>query len=254
MRTLLILVDGMRPDAIVNDENFKAVAEKAAYTLNARTVTPSVTLPCHISLFHSVDPQRHGITTNTFIPMARPIDGLCEVLFNNGKQCAAFHGWEQLRDISRPGSMMFTYYCSGRIIGREAMNNNVTDAAIEYLNAYPTDFAFLYLGYTDYAGHAYGWMSDGYMTAIENSWKNINKVINALPDDYSIIITADHGGHDRTHGTEMSEDMTIPLIILGSGIDKKLNLEGASIKDIAPTVTKLLNVEPNPEWEGRSLV
>ena len=27
--------------------------------------------------------------------------------------------------------------------------------------------------------------------------------------------TADHGGHDRTHGTDSPEDMTIPFIIKG---------------------------------------
>lgn len=59
MKVLLALLDGMRPDSITN------VPE-------AQTVFPSVTLPCHISLFHSVDPDRHGITTNTYTPQVRP--------------------------------------------------------------------------------------------------------------------------------------------------------------------------------------
>ena len=29
------------------------------------------------------------------------------------------------------------------------------------------------------------------------------------------VIGTDHGGHDRHHGTEMAEDMTIPWIISG---------------------------------------
>ena len=37
---------------------------------------PSVTLPCHMSLFHSVDPDRHGITTNGYVPQVRPIKGM----------------------------------------------------------------------------------------------------------------------------------------------------------------------------------
>ena len=31
----------------------------------------------------------------------------------------------------------------------------------------------------------------------------------------SLWFTADHGGHDRTHGTGSPEDMTIPFIIKG---------------------------------------
>ena len=56
MKALVVIVDGMRPDALIKTENAKFLLENSKYTLNARTVTPSVTLPCHMSLFHSVDP------------------------------------------------------------------------------------------------------------------------------------------------------------------------------------------------------
>ena len=97
-------------------------------------------------------------------------------------------------------------------------------------------------------------MSEEYMRSLDNSWENMERIINALPSDYSVIITADHGGHDRTHGTEMPEDMTIPIIMLGNGIDTAGDISGANIKDIAPTITKLLGVEPDPDWEGKSLI
>ena len=58
MKTLVVIVDGMRPDALVKTKNAKYLLENSKYTLNAKTVTPSVTLPCHMSLFHSVDPSR----------------------------------------------------------------------------------------------------------------------------------------------------------------------------------------------------
>ena len=104
------------------------------------------------------------------------------------------------------------------------------------------------------AGHNHGWMSEQYMAAMENSFNNITKLYNALPDDYVIIVTADHGGHDRTHGTELNEDMIIPMMVLSKKESIELDFEGASIKDIAPTVTKLLGVYPDDEWEGRSLL
>lgn len=52
---------------------------EGSYSLRARTVMPSVTLPCHMSLFHSVDPGRHGILTNTYVPQARPRGGAVRV-------------------------------------------------------------------------------------------------------------------------------------------------------------------------------
>jgi bisphosphoglycerate-independent phosphoglycerate mutase (AlkP superfamily) len=56
------------------------------------------------------------------------------------------------------------------------------------------------------------------------------------------------------HGSEMPEDMTIPMIFLGTGADRIKNLDDANIKDIAPTVATLLGVTPDPEWEGKSLI
>lgn len=86
--------------------------------------------------------------------------------------------------------------------------------------------------------------------------------------------TADHGGHDRTHGTDSPEDMTIPFIIKGKNfkVGEKISRpekrfqgrgkdfktgekpENVSIKDIAPTVAKLLGIAPDQAWEGKSLV
>ena len=104
------------------------------------------------------------------------------------------------------------------------------------------------------AGHNYGWMSEQYMAAMENSFNNITKLLNALPDDYTVIVTADHGGHDRTHGTELEEDMVIPIIAISKNGAADFDFKDASIKDIAPTVTALLGVSPDEEWEGKSLL
>lgn len=254
MKSLVIIVDGMRPDALVKTENAKHLLDISKYTLNAKTVTPSVTLPCHMSLFHSVDPSRHGTTTNVYTPNVRPIKGLCEVLLNAKKTCAFFYNWEEIRDLARPNSLAFSYFCKGRLFGYDKANDIITDAAIDYLSKNETDFAFLYLGYTDLAGHNHGWMSEQYMAAMENSFNNITKLYNELPADYVIIVTADHGGHDRTHGTELKEDMIIPVMVLSKGEKIDINLENVSIKDIAPTVVSLLGVCPDEEWEGKSLL
>ncbi|MBE6115081.1 MAG: hypothetical protein E7191_08415 [Erysipelotrichaceae bacterium] len=254
MRTLVILVDGMRPDALVNIPQAQKIMEHSTHTLNARTVMPSVTLPCHMSLFHSVDPARHGTTTNTYAPQVRPIKGLCEVLADHGKSCAMFYNWEELRDLTRPGSLVYSYFCGGKDLGWEYANDEVTRVAIQYLTTHEIDFAFLYLGYVDEAGHAHGWMGQEYMDAMVNSWENIEKVLAVLPEDYTVIITADHGGHDRTHGTEMAEDMTIPMMLLGKEFEANSVIEHVSIKDIAPTITALLEVSPHKEWEGKSLL
>ncbi|MBQ8311309.1 MAG: alkaline phosphatase family protein [Clostridia bacterium] len=70
-KVILVLVDGMMQ---CGNPFAKELISKSAYTLNARTVLSSVTLPCHMSLFHCVDPDRHGILSNTYMPQVRSID------------------------------------------------------------------------------------------------------------------------------------------------------------------------------------
>lgn len=75
-----------------------------------------------------------------------------------------------------------------------------------------------------------------------------------LPEDYTVIVTADHGGHGRGHGSDMPEDMTIPVILHGADFVPGEVLENVSIKDLAPTIAELLDTEPAEEWEGRNLL
>ena len=91
MCVLLILVDGMRPDALPGSPAAERLMAESSYALDAGTVFPSVTLPCHMSLFHSVDPSRHGTTTNVYAPQVRPVEGLFEVLKRNDLHSAMFY-------------------------------------------------------------------------------------------------------------------------------------------------------------------
>ncbi len=254
MKTLLILVDGMRPDALANCKAAQKVMERSVYTLNAQTVMPSVTLPCHMSLFFSMLPERHGTKSNTYTPPNRLVLSLLDVFAIEKKDVATFYSWGQLRDICHPASLNYSLLIKGGKFGYDKANDRLTDAAIGYITENNTDLTFLYLGYPDEAGHLNGWMSEEYMQSLENSWENIARIIGALPKDYAVIITADHGGHDYTHGTELPEDMTIPLIFAGAERELIGNLDDVSIMDIAPTVVALAGIAPNSDWEGKSLL
>ena len=254
MKVLLILVDGMRPDSLQDIPYVEQLKETAAYTLEATTVLPSDTLPCHMSLFHSVDPERHGTLTNTYASAGKPITGLFETLRAKGKKCAMFYSWEQLRDVARPGSLAHSYFISCSAYPGEIYVPACTDGALDYIEKEKPDFTFLYLAMPDDVGHKAGWMSDAYLDSVKLCWENIQRIIDRLPDDYSVIITADHGGHDRTHGTENPQDMTIPMFFLGKNFTPGKVLSDVSIKDIAPTVFKLLQLEAPAAWEGKSLL
>lgn len=253
-KVILVLVDGMRPDGMLGCGHpfAEALVSLSAHALDAQTVIPSVTLPCHMSLFHSVDPSRHGITTNLYMPQVRPIDGLFDQLDRYGKKCAFFYTWEELRDLSRPDHL-HTALCFNQHKSRDT-DTKITDAAIAYIRDEQPDFIFIYLGETDeVGGHDCGWMSEQYMKSVNKAMGCIERIYRNMPEGYTLITTADHGGHDRSHGTEMPEDMTIPICFCGPRFTAGTALSGVSIKDIAPTVAALLDVPAVREWEGKAL-
>ena len=255
-KVLLILADGFRPDALTACSHpFAArLYELGSYCLNALTVYPSVTLPCHMSLFHSVSPDRHGILTNTYVPQARPVNGLCEQLCAAGKTCAFFYDWEELRDLSRPSSLAYSYFVSGSAYTYQKADRMIAKEALRYIGEEAPDFAFVYLGLTDHAGHESGWMTEKYLTACRQSLEEAGRLIERFLEDYTIFFTADHGGHGRTHGTMEDADMRIPLFCIGPDFAPGPMRDTPSIMDLAPTAARLAGALPASEWEGKSLI
>lgn len=249
-KVVLILADGMRPDAMAHLPYAKKLMHEGAYSLSATTTFPSVTLPCHFSLFLSVPSERHGISTNLYMPPVRPVSGLFEQLNVTGKRNVAYYDWEQLRDLWRPGTVEHAVFSRGNY---EVNDEKHTTEAISYIEENSPDFVFLYLGYPDGAGHDFGWMSEEYMKSVEFVWNQIERIVERFRDEYTFIITADHGGHERRHGENIPEDMLIPLVCVGPDF-KPGELESANIMDIAPTVAKLMGAAPAPEWEGKTLI
>jgi len=244
---VLIMLDGVRPDALTTAScpTLNSLIKNGASTMQARSVMPSVTLPCHTSIFHSVPPSRHGITTNTFVPMARPLPGLAEVVRSANKRVAFFYNWEQLRDITRPGSIYYSYFKDS---SHDPDGDEETVAkAASYIPSQKPDFAFVYIGTVDTTGHDHGWMSDRYLKQLERVDALLKGLFDALPSNYATIVHSDHGGHDRNHGTDMDEDMIIH-------IKKGYTIQSpVSLLDTAPTITRILNIEPHHEWEGNCI-
>ena len=249
--TLFIMIDGLRPDALAQCHcpTLQGLMARGAFSLQARSVMPSVTLPCHMSIFHSVPPTRHGVTTNDWQPMARPLPGLVDVAKNAGLRCAGIYNWEPLRNLSQPLSMDATLYRD--LSYNEDGDDWVAEAAVYHLTNHATDFAFIYFGTVDTWGHRYGWMSEEYLRQAERADRNLGQVLTALSTSTHVLVQADHGGHERSHGTEMAEDMTIPWIVAGPAIRQGHQLAGpVSLLDTAPTLARILKLPHHRDWEG----
>jgi predicted AlkP superfamily pyrophosphatase or phosphodiesterase len=183
--------------------------------------------------------------------MARPLPGLIDVAKTHGLRCAAVHNWEPLRNLSQPGSLYTSYYIDNCYTDRYG-DHHMAHTAVRMVEEEMPDFLFAYFGTVDVAGHKYGWMSAEYRTQLARVDAALGVLCDGLPEDATILVQSDHGGHERTHGTDSPEDMTIPWIVVGPGIREDYEIEGAvSLLDTAPTLATILGIPLHRDWEGR---
>ena len=263
-RVLLVSIDGLRPDALVNTELGKRLVGMSSYSLNTRTIYPSLTLPAHMSMFHSVSPATHGITTNNYTPSASLGNGITETLTNAGKTVAMFYDWDKIANlttVSDTQKLTKTYIPGGNPTAGmeqyEASATALTNACIEHIKTTPTDLTLLYFGLTDEMGEEYKWLSDKYYWSIDHVLSNLFRVIEVLSDDYVVIITSDHGGGGKAsnaHGSDKDVDMTIPLLLIGKDYECGRAIPFAtSILDVTPTVADIVGISGEEYWVGESV-
>mgnify|MGYP002508511658 CR=1 FL=1 len=252
-KVILISIDGMRPDGFLRCGHpfVHRMLEQFSYTLSGRSVNPPVTLPCHMSMFYGVPPARHGILTNTYTVPVRPVNGIGELLAAASRKAVAFYNWEPIRHVWPSESMKYSSY----INAYEEENSDLllTCQAVSLLTEREPDFIFLYLVETDEkGGHDHGWMTEEYLRQIHNAVGCVEKIFQAASKDYHILVTADHGGHDRTHGVNCPEDMTIPMFFWGGSLPKGKELQNLSLLDLAPAIASILGLPASREWTGHS--
>ena len=73
-----------------------------------------------------------------------------------------------------------------------------------------------------------------------------------VSDDYCVIVRRPRW-HDRSHGSDLPEDMTIPAGFSTISRFSGTKFKQGNIIDIAPTITAILDVSPDADWEGKVL-
>ena len=260
---VIISIDGLRPDAIdaFDARNIERLMREGSYSLSAQTILPSKTLPSHTSMLTGVDVDQHGIAWNsdqtaehghvdvpTIFALAREAGYRTAAFFSKTK----FHHLEvphSLDHVRSPqGGVLTGRYTWKRIVG---MVEDYLESDVEAPN-----LLFVHIGEPDYAGHVYGWMSGTYGLAVRQADSAVAEIVDEANDrfgagNYTLIVTADHGGHGRDHGSTDPRDTTIPWIIWGKGVQPGATLPTINTMDTAATALWMLGVATPSEWVGR---
>ena len=264
---LVISIDGLRPDAI---ERFGATTilrlmREGSYALTAQTILPSKTLPSHTSMLTGVDADRHGITWNdervddhghVDVPT---VFGLAKA---QGFRTAAFFSKTKFHHLEAPNTIDYVRSPKGGIFdSRWDATRTVSEVRkhLESRSAAP-NLVFVHLGEPDYAGHMFGWMGRVYGNAVRAADHAVAELLDRAEDhfgrgNFTVILTADHGGHGRNHGSEDPRDTTIPWIAWGKGVAAGVELPtGIRTMDTAATALWLLGVDAPAAWVGTAQV
>jgi arylsulfatase A-like enzyme len=250
-RVLILSIDGFRPEAITMAPmpNLQNLITESAYSLSAQTIYPSSTLPAHSSMLSGLCPAKHGVTWNDYLPSKGYAIGtdIFDLAHAAGLHTLMVVGKEKLRQVSEPASTDDFKF----------INDRDTVIAQTVTTLIPQGFGLFFVHFPtpDAMGHEYGWLSPEQLSVLYRSDEALAAILEALDQagmrqDTLLIISADHGGHDTTHGSSRTEDMTIPWIISGPGVKPGLLTTDINTTDTAATAAWALGLPLPEEWDG----
>ena len=263
---IIIGVDGLSVDGVAkaNMPRLRELMARAAWTLKARGVMPTLSSPNWASAINGAAPEQHGITSNGYLrhmvefqPICRTADGKFPTIFgllraqHPASTIAIFHDWEGFADLLEKHAPNVMRHVPGAA--------DTTRVAVEYWTAHRPDLMFIHLDNVDHAGHSYGWFRKGYYDAVEAADGYIGQVldmVDALKARAStfVLITSDHGGTNRGHGKNSLAELQIPWVFAGPGVTPGEISAPVNIYDTALTVAWIFHLEPSPCWIGRPVM
>jgi hypothetical protein len=227
-----------------------ALAAQGVIATRTRTIGRSTTLASHASMLSGVDDDQHGLTWNSWRPVQPGIrfPTALRIAARAGLDAALFVTKSKLQHLLGPwpdGVALTQSRGSCAAVVRHAE---------PWLRETRAGVALLHFPEPDSAGHRRGWMSGAYRRAVDEADRCLGEVVRALEARQGgaarvlLIVTADHGGHGRSHGTLRDEDRHIPWIAWGGAAQRGGRVDrDTSTMDTAATVLAALGL---PHLDG----
>lgn len=249
---VLVSLDGFRPDAITpNMRGLHRLYLQGSSAHVARTIDKSATLPSHASMVSGVNPSSHGLNFNRYQPDRGAIGSptVFSVAHAAGLPTAMFVGKAKLKHLlNKPTDAEFKM---GGMFCKKLLKE-----ALPYLREAERGLVFLHFADPDSAGHRYGWMTEEYREAAQRADDCLRQVIETLDvpgkaENTLLLVTSDHGGHGKSHGTRLDVDQRIPWYAWGAGVRRGRVSRDVHTTDTAATALAALGLERPPGMHGR---
>jgi predicted AlkP superfamily pyrophosphatase or phosphodiesterase len=259
---VLIGVDGMGAYAFKKAQLpvMQSMMQRGSWSLEARTVLPSSSAANWASMNMGAGPELHGFTTWG----SKSPDMPSRVLDEYGM----FPSIAGLLRKSRPESeigFIYEWDGIGYLFPKAAVNKDLncngdvalTNAVVDYIESKKPNFLFVHLHDVDSVGHTVGHDTPEYYGSVERTDAHIGEILQSIEragiaDETLVLVTADHGGIKKGHGSISMAEMQIPWIVVGPGIRKNHQVQESIMTfDTAATIAAALKLKAPQVWIGR---
>jgi len=274
---LLIGTDGTNLSKILEyayDSGFKTAMDQgitgAATEVNHTTISG----PSWSTILTGVWDDKHGVINNVF--ESDPYDKWPTVFnlleyHNPNIETSVIADWDYINDIAAAGgygadnNLFVPFQNSWADTDAAVTAQTIAQILATTTNPNIDTFMFSYQVQVDEAGHGFGGGSPEYEQAVINVGNNIQQILAAVAqaeaatgDEWSIIITTDHG-HQQSlgfgHGFQSPNETSQFVIFDQAGdhaTDGSQNLN-YSIADITPTILALFGAPMRSDFDGVSM-
>jgi len=172
--------------------------------------------------------------------------------FFNGKMLEPYKGEDRIE-------IKGTFDPSSFALHPQMNAPEVTERALKEIPSLKYDFILINFANCDMVGHTGNY--DSVLKAVDIVDDSVGQVVeDALKNDYTIMITADHGNAEEMWDYKTNMPKTchttnlVEFIFIDSNTEKiKLRTHGI-LSDIAPTVLEILNIEQPKDMTSKSLI
>ena len=254
----------------------RKLMRQGAYSLDVRTVLPSISAVNWASIFMGAGPELHGYTTNNGKKLATGYapDLPSRVVTENGIFPDIYHLIRKKNSTAKLG-FMYKWWRMPHLVDTLSIDhvsnevlteNDLTKVfdiksyvtpATEYIKKTKPTFASFIFSQPDAIGHNKGWESDEYYQALRNIDTALGYIIAAIQEagimaESVIIITSDHGGIETRHGGITMKEMEAPIVYCGKGIKKGHEIQSSvMIYDVAATIAYMFDLDLPQVWIAR---
>lgn len=280
-KSIVVIVDGIPADLIERTltPNIDAISNVGGYTRaymggerGGYSETPTISAVCYTSMITGTWGNKHNVWNNdltapnynypTFYKLMRNLKPNSKLAIystwldnrtklvgaekpetNNFKFDIHYDGYEQ-------DTVAFPHDNKGQYISK--IDEKVVEETSKSIRKDAPDFSWVYLQYTDNAGHMFG-DGAGMIDAIQKADRQVGDIYNAVKyreqyhnEDWMVVIITDHGRDVATgfhHGKQTDRERTIWFSTNSTRLNKHYHAHTPGIVDIYPSLARHMQLD-----------